>query len=601
MKQAADILKPKTYGLWDFIRISFRAGPPESFVKILDKLISAVLPALQVLVTARFVDTAVGIFKGTMDVKQIYLPLGFLAAIVAWPLFWSNIMRIIDEKRYIRLDRLLRLRIVEKRGALESRHVENKDTWDLITRVSNHTAGRVMEGFENLTEVASLSIRSALMLLIVMNSVPVGGALILLLSVFLFAVAMKVGKAVYDAYVEAEKHRRRADALHEILSSRDYLEERSAFLYTKEVNRKWYERFETARKIVQKVDFLNFVRMKSSGLLTILLSFLVTLSLLPGLQGGLLTIGMFMGVVTGVFDLVDVVSWNLVPMAGNLARLREYMKDLTAFTFLEEQDQAVCLPGDMKDFELREIVFQDVSFCYPGTERQILRNCSFRMDTTKHYAFVGVNGAGKTTVTKLLTGMYDNYEGNIFINGKNLREYTLEELKGIFSVVYQDFAKYCISFEDNIKIGNLLSDEDERVREVMEMMGLDKTASRLEKGIHTPLGRIKDGGADLSGGEWQKLAIARSLYGNAKMRILDEPTAALDPMAESRIYEMFGNISRGQATIFITHRLGAARLADRIFVIDGGRVAEQGDHSELMTADGIYAEMFRSQKGWYEA
>jgi ATP-binding cassette subfamily B protein len=246
----------------------------------------------------------------------------------------------------------------------------------------------------------------------------------------------------------------------------------------------------------------------------------------------------------------------------------------------------------------------------------ILKNLSLTLLAHRHYAFVGVNGAGKTTITKLLTGLYDNYTGDILIDGKNLRDFSQAELKSLFSIVYQDFAKYQIPMTDSIGIGNVqailtnntqinVNDKDgfaiseENVAVAVENLGLGEAVSKLPDGLNTPLGRIKEKGVDLSGGEWQRVAIARTLVSRAPVHILDEPTAALDPVAESDVYELFGKISKGKSTIFITHRLGAARLADEIFVIADGHVIEQGTHEELMKKSGVYAEMFEAQRGWY--
>ena len=225
--------------------------------------------------------------------------------------------------------------------------------------------------------------------------------------------------------------------------------------------------------------------------------------------------------------------------------------------------------------------------------------------------------------------MYDNYEGDIFINGKNLREYSLGELKGLFTVVYQDFARFQVTAGDNIMMGNvrklearhdLLNQEgitDTASEEEMKKYGIDKydrqniedilneidllsAIEKLPEGLDTNLGKIAEDGVDMSGGQWQRIAVARALFNPALVRILDEPTAALDPVAESNIYKMFGRISAGKTTIFITHRLGAAKLADEIIVVDDGKVAEKGNHNMLMELNGIYASMFESQKSWYQ-
>jgi ATP-binding cassette subfamily B protein len=177
-------------------------------------------------------------------------------------------------------------------------------------------------------------------------------------------------------------------------------------------------------------------------------------------------------------------------------------------------------------------------------------------------------------------------------------------LKALFSVVYQDFAKYQIPMTYSIGIGDARNVSSgnislKSIREAADSLALSEAVSKLPEGLNTPLGRIKETGVDLSGGEWQRVAIARSLVSRAPIHILDEPTAALDPVAESEVYKMFGEISKGKSTVFITHRLGAARLADEILVIADGHVVEQGSHTELINIGGVYAEMFEAQRGWY--
>jgi ATP-binding cassette, subfamily B, bacterial len=211
---------------------------------------------------------------------------------------------------------------------------------------------------------------------------------------------------------------------------------------------------------------------------------------------------------------------------------------------------------------------------------------------------VGVNGAGKTTITKLLTGLYTNYTGEIKVDGRPLRDFTQAELKGLSTVVYQDFAKYSFSLYDNIAVGSVISTERE-INDAVNVIGLSEAVSKLPNGMQTYLGKIYKDGVDISGGEWQRVAMARSLVSTAPLRILDEPTAALDPLSESRVYSQFEQISRGKTTVFISHRLGSTKLADIIYVLDGGKIAEQGSHSELMRLKGLYAEMFEAQASWY--
>jgi ATP-binding cassette subfamily B protein len=273
------------------------------------------------------------------------------------------------------------------------------------------------------------------------------------------------------------------------------------------------------------------------------------------------------------------------------------MKDLTAFVALSEAKDALTEP-DAEPIAFDSLEFRNVRFRYPGGDRLILDGLSFKLEAGRHYAFVGKNGAGKTTITKLVTGLYTEYGGEILINGKELREYPAGTLKALFSVVYQDFAKYYIAMKDNISLGDVHTKGKEV--QAAHLAGLDETIASLKYGIDTPLGKILKDGQDISGGQWQRVAIARSLISRAPVKILDEPTSALDPISESRIYSDFEKLMRGKTTVFVSHRLGSTKLADEILVIDEGKIMERGAHDVLMAANGQYAGMFEAQRGWYQ-
>lgn len=595
------VIRARDYKLYDLLIIPIKNSPFWSIITIAVRIFNALLPSLQIYVTAKFIDTAVAIFEGKAERGQIMLPLFLTMGIISYQNIIRLLMDLIDLRINIKMTENFRQAIVEKRARLEYKHIENNDSWDLISRTCKDPVGRIRGGMGDLLGAVDLIIRVVSILMVLMTQVWWAGLLIILICVPLFYIAAKAGKTTYEANKEAEKHHRRGWYLSYILTGRELVEERTLFSFSEHVNKIWHEKYETARKISQRAELKRFIKMKGSSLITVFINLAIIGVLIPAVGSGEITIGMFMGLVTASLNLVQMMSWQLTWITSQMANIREYLKDLSEFSKLSEQDSAVDLPSDMSGFEFESIEFKNVSFKYPGTERYILKNCSFKLRSKMHYAFVGVNGAGKTTITKLLTGMYDNYEGEIYINGKNLRDYSLPELKGIFSVVYQDFARYSIPLKDNIKLGNVLTDDDERLKEAINTISLDEAVGKLPDGVNTWLGKIKEEGVDLSGGEWQKVAIARNLYSGRPVSILDEPTAALDPVAESNIYEMFGRISAGKSTIFITHRLGAARLADEILVIDDGRVAEQGNHSFLVELDGIYAKMYESQKGWYEA
>lgn len=244
------------------------------------------------------------------------------------------------------------------------------------------------------------------------------------------------------------------------------------------------------------------------------------------------------------------------------------------------------------------IEFRNVSFRYPGSERLVLKNVNLKIRGNERLCIVGQNGAGKTTFIKLLLRFYFPTEGEILLNGVNINEYEIDLYTKLFSTVFQDYCHYYLTLSENI---TMASEKDgEKVRKIVDTIGIGDVIDQLPKGLDTQLGRmIDDDGVNFSGGEDQKLAIARAIYHNRPVYILDELTAALDPMAEYEIYTQFNNMITDKCAILITHRLSAVQLADKVAVFDNGHVVEYGTHAELYTKGGIYTEMFDKQARFY--
>jgi ATP-binding cassette, subfamily B, bacterial len=246
------------------------------------------------------------------------------------------------------------------------------------------------------------------------------------------------------------------------------------------------------------------------------------------------------------------------------------------------------------------IEFRNVWFAYPGTQRVVLRDISFRLDRHERIALVGENGQGKTTVAKLLTRLYDPTQGQILLDGVDLREYDLEDWWKEIGVIFQDFVRYEMTAGENIGVGRIEASKDlEQIRAAAAKSYAESVIRKLPKEYEQLLGVRFDGGVDLSGGEWQRIALARAHLRDAQLLILDEPTAALDARSEREVFERFAELTKSKTTVLISHRFSTVRMADRILVLEGGKIAEQGPHDQLVKEGGRYAEMFEMQAAGY--
>lgn len=598
-------IENRKYTVMDYIKIPLKISPIADIFIVILRIVVATIPSLQVLATSSFVDTAIDIFNNG-NTSKIYMPLLLIMLCVSFSWLSSMFLSFIKQKLNLKVNEDLDTAVVKKRCRLAYEHVEDNDTWDLISRVGDGTSEKIMGGFDNLLNIVDYIIRIASLMLIIITQVWWVALAITALTLPLFSLSIKSGKVTYEAYEESNKYMRKADYLKEVLSSREHVEERALFGYSNAINNMWKDRFETARKIDYKAEKHTFIKLKIGSILIAFLAMSIALVLLPPVKSGAISVGMYMSLVSASFSLVYQMSWQFSLTMQQFSKNKLYLNDFTKFASLKEVKGSDKLPDTtVQNIPFERIEFRNVSFAYPGTSRNILDGLSMVLEKNKQYAFVGINGAGKTTITKLLTGLYDNYEGEILINDKDIRTFTKESLKAYFSVVYQDFAKYEITLKDNILLSRLGQDIDEETGELLVKksltdMSMLEEVGKLPQGINTHLGKISEGSVDLSGGQWQRVAIARTLVSSAPLYILDEPTAALDPISESKLYKLFGKVSKGKSSIIITHRLGAARIADEILVVSDGAIAERGSHLELMKKNGIYREMFDAQRSWYD-
>jgi ATP-binding cassette, subfamily B, bacterial len=315
--------------------------------------------------------------------------------------------------------------------------------------------------------------------------------------------------------------------------------------------------------------------------------------------GGVFTIGVLTFLAGSFRQSRDLIQRVLLSLSQTYEQSL-YLDDL--FSFLEIEPRIRSRPDARPvPTPIREgFVFEDVGFRYPDSERWAVRHLSFRLAPGERLALVGENGAGKTTLVKLLARLYDPSEGRILLDGVDLREYDLDELRRNVGVIFQDFVRYDFVLRENIAVGNIARRDDQpAIEEAAERSLADSVVARLGGGYDQMLGRRFDEGVDLSGGEWQKVALARAYMRDAQLLILDEPTAALDARAEYEVFLRFAELTKGRMAVLISHRFSTVRMADRILVLQAGEMVEAGSHEELLERNGLYAELFQLQAAGY--
>ncbi|HZW96661.1 MAG TPA: ABC transporter ATP-binding protein [Candidatus Eremiobacteraceae bacterium] len=309
------------------------------------------------------------------------------------------------------------------------------------------------------------------------------------------------------------------------------------------------------------------------------------------------------GTLTLLANAIREASSNLQQTFSSLSTIADqalFMTDLIAF--FEMRPTILSKPGALPAPRpiLRGFEFRDVSFRYPGNSRLVLNGLNFRLNPSERVALIGENGEGKTTIVKLLTRLYDPDEGQILLDGIDLRDYDLEDLYREIGVIFQDFMRYEMTARENIAVGQIEQINNlARVQQSARKSLADDVVQKLPSGYEQMLGRRFEGGVDLSGGEWQKLALARAYLRDAQLLILDEPTSALDARSEYEVFQRFAELTAGKMALFISHRFSTVRMADRIVVLENGRIGEEGDHDALTRQGGRYAEMFELQAANY--
>lgn len=579
-------------------RYIIKLSPMENTIIAAFTLISAIIPTILLVYTADFIDVAVTLVKsGGQSAPLITTLLKILLMMVVQFLISEAIKwtHLIKEKR---VNQKVQLERLDKKEKLPYETIENEAFWKEMALIEKEPEMRIMRFFDQSLSGVALVVRILGFTMVLTRYLWWIGLLVVAVSALMILFSKRLGQFDDEAFEEAETHYHRASYFENVLSSKEASEERTLFGFHEVVNAHWNHWFSKGVHANNQALKSLMIRMSATHLVSKSIAVVIGLMLLLPLKWGLLTAGLYMSLLGNGFQLVDYMTRDMVQILKTLSSDKRFLARYLNYLSLAEENRGKgqAFKSDRQDL----VVFKNVSFKYPGTTNEVIKNLTFVFERGKKYALVGENGAGKSTLAKLMMGLYTSYEGEIFLGGTELKDCSKEALSAFYSTAFQDFFSYEIALEDFLRLGAEPSSLNESaIWQCLEQLGMRESIEALPMGLKTPLGKLSDGSITLSGGQLQKLVIGRTLLRDASFTLLDEPTAAIDPIQERALYKLFMALETGKTSLIITHRLGAAVVADEILVLKNGHFVECGTHEALIHRGGYYSKMYDAQKGWY--
>lgn len=578
-----------------FIAIPWNINKTLTSAYSLLSILIGLLPYFYIVAYSRFIDNILNFYSKNIVFRDLIPTFWLLTILTFFQYFSENIKEYIATKLKMELLRELKIKSINKRANLKYELIENHESWDLIHRVVKGIPNEIINGFFNILRLVQIVIKIVSIAMIIAVFAPISAGIIILCFIPIVFVSIQSGKENYDGIVEFQKVERILDSYEDILTSKEYADERTIFNYSSYLTEKWQSNYKKAMNLFLQIKKKSYMKVKVTSITITAILLTIILILMDLFLKGTITIGIFTATVIQILDLSNTLAWGLSSIVYQLANSHNFAIDYLKFEDLENQ---VVSMNKIKIEEIKEIQFENVSFKYPFTDQYILKDFNLQLNSGNSYAIVGQNGSGKSTLLKLILNLYDNYEGEILINGIDIRD--VENISSLFAVAFQDYAKYEISILDNLVFGDYTDLNTRSIEDMFNKLNFSLKRDDFVEGLDTHLGFLTQKGRDLSIGQWQKIAMIRAALGRRNFYLLDEPTAALDPISETAIYTDFKEILKEHSSIIITHRLGAAKIADKIIVIGDGTVKEIGSHDELLMKKGIYNQMFENQRMWYQ-
>ena len=601
-KYVATVVKNFCSRLFYVYKLVWEARPVILFAMTFMSVFNGVMPVVGALIGARILNTLADIYSGRLGefrpvfiLLALYFTYHVVDAIVTR--LYNMLLRISGEL----VSNHIRMKIMNKARTVDMASFDLPDFYAKMENANREAGMRPLDILTNTFKILStvISMGSFVALLFAVN--PLAPLIIVVVSVPTTVISFIYRRKTVKYMFFHSKDRRQLNYYSDVIVNKDMVKEVRIFHLYDEFIGRYKETFRKYFAGIKRLILHEGYWHVGGTLLTSIVNCLLFAYIAYGVYRGTLQVGDY-SLYTGALNSVSSAVATLITATAGIYEGTLFINNM--IEFMSHKQTVVPIadpPVPIAHHTGHTIEFRHVTFRYPGTTRDVIRDVNLTILPGETVVMVGLNGAGKTTLIKLLCRLYDPTEGEILLDGRNIKDYDVDDLYRMFGVIFQDFGKFAVTVSENIAFGDTRRGlEPEYVRTCAHMSGSDTFIARLPREYDTPMMRFfEEDGIEPSIGQWQKIAIARAFYSDSDVMILDEPTASLDPMAEQEIFNRFDELRHDKTTIFVSHRLSSATGADKIVVLEYGEIIEVGNHSQLMNLRGRYYELFSTQASRY--